>query len=244
LLATFGLALAACSVLGTNEQAFTPALVRQVGTGSVAEARLVPTIKLLKTTGGFGPSSQRTMLYLINGQLDKLSGDDLAKLAAENRAAATHTGLVLPKFDRLATSLVGATVDPKSFQDLPSGSRTFIADWDQFLTSSAVALRKVRQALGGITPLYGDVQSLLRAAYKTAQPHSTTQFDRLRRAVLKDLVPRYQRLLSATHYIGAQKSVEDRLVNLVNGNQDAQELVTKVNQDYPNGFLAQEFKRS
>ena len=75
------LALAACGVT-TTKQAFTPELIRQVGAGSVAEARLVPTLNSLKVSGGLNdPATAQTLVYLLEGRLGKLTPADLARLA-------------------------------------------------------------------------------------------------------------------------------------------------------------------
>jgi len=91
-----------------------------------------------------------------------------------------------------------------------------------------------------MSPMYDELPGLLRAARDTARLRSTVQFDKVRKGVLNDLRPRLEQVQNAANW-GA---VERRLVSFVNGSQQAQAVVTKVNHDYPNGWLAQEFKGS
>jgi hypothetical protein len=240
-----GLGLAGCGVT-TSEQAYTAPLIAQVGAGSVALASLVPTLRAEAKAAGVlsDPATQQATAYLAEGQLNKLSQSDLVRMATANRNAAAHVGGVLAKLDQLTASLRGATVNTGSYPTLPSGSKTFIADWNQYLTTSASDLRNVRQGLAGMSPVYNEFQSLLRAAYNTAKLRSTVQFDNVRRSVFKDIGPRFTRMQNAMQAgVRAGTAVEKTLVSLVNNNQEAQAIVTRVNQEYPSGFLAQEFKK-
>jgi hypothetical protein len=233
------------SAVSSLDQAYTPELVRQVGAGSVAMAQLLPTFESLKAVGGFSdPSTQQAMLYLFQGQLGKLSANDLAALSQENSTAATDIGPVLMKLNALTASISGAVVDTNAFPGLPSDSKTFIAKWNGYLTSTATVLRNIGQALTGMKPFYNEFHQLIQAAYQTAQLHSTVQFDKVRSAVLNDMGPRYRRMQAAQQSLAGQKPIEQKFVSFVNGNQEAQVIVTRVNHDYPNGFLGAEFKRS
>jgi hypothetical protein len=181
---------------------------------------------------------------LFAGRLDQLTPGDLADLAQQNEAAAAHLGTVLPKLDRAAGSLSTATVPARYSQNLPSGSKTFIADWNRYLSSSSAAVLDVRRALTGLGPMYPELRRLVGAAYSTGRLRSNAAFDRLRAAALKDIGPRYQRLRSAVRSVAAVQAVESSLVKFVDGDQQAQAIVAKVNHDYPNGFLASEFRRT
>jgi hypothetical protein len=233
------------SPVSTADHAYNAQLIQRVGAGSIAEAQLIPALESLKAVGGFSDAStQQALVYLFQGQLDKLGEPDLVKLAQENRTAATHIGPVLTKLNHLAASISGSTVNASVLTGLPDDSRTFSAHWNRYLTYTAGALRAVKQALTGMNPVYGEIQRLLHAAYDTAQLHSTAQFDKVRSAVFKDIGPRYAAMQTAQQTGNAARPVEQTLVKFVNGNQDAQVIVTRVNHDYPNGFLAQEFKGS
>lgn len=244
-LAVCGLSLAGCGVT-TSERAYTGPLIKRVGAGSVTLASLVPTLQEeAKAAGVFSdPTTQQATTYLAEGQLNKLSQSDLVRMATANRNAATHVGGVLAKLHQLTALLTGATVNTSSYQNLPSGSKTFIADWNQYLNAAASDLRNARQALAAMSPVYNEFQSLLRAAYNTARLQSTVQFDKVRRSVLKDIGPRFTRMQNAMQAGGrGGTAVEKKLVSLVDNNQQAQSIVRKVNLEYPNGFLAQEFKK-
>jgi hypothetical protein len=245
-LSVCGLSLAACGVT-SSEQAYTQPLIKQVGAGSVALGSLVTTLEAdvkAEASGMFSdPATQQATTHLVEGQLDKLSQSDLVRMASANHAAATQVGGVLAKLAQQAASLSGAAVNAGSHPNLPGGSTAFIADWDQYLMTTANYLRNIRKALAGVSPVYNEFQSLLRAAYDTAKLHSTVQFDKVRRAVFTDIGPRYAPMKNALQ-TGARAgtAVEHRLISFVNSNQEAEAIVTKVNQEYPSGFLAQEFK--
>ena len=165
-------------------------LVRQVGGGSVAMAQLVPTLEALKTVGGFSdPNSQQAMLDLFQGQLSKLSASALQTISKENQMAAAHIGPVLTKLNALATSISGSVVDASSFPGSSADSKTFLEDWNAYLTWTASALRQVSGALSGMHPFYAEFQQLIEAAYQTARLHSTVQFDKRRASVIKDMGP-------------------------------------------------------
>lgn len=234
--------MSAASTLG---QAYTPEFVRKVDAGSTAMAQLIPTLASLKTVGGFShPRTQQAMLDLFQGQLNTLSANDLTTLSQENATAATHIRPVLTRLNALAASISAAVVNPSAFPGLPVDSKTFLADWNAYLRSTADALRNVSQALAGMHPFYNEFQQLIQAAYQTAQLRSTVQFDKLRAAVFKDLAPRYQRMQAAQQSLTGEKPIEQKLLSFVNASPDAQAIVTRVNHDDPSGFLASEFKRS
>jgi len=238
-----GFVVAGC---GGTQQAYNEALIKQVGGGSTAVESLVPTIQAAaKVSGAFSdPTTQQATTYLAEGQLDKLTAADLVRMASANRTAATNIGGVLATFDRLATSISAASVDASSVPNLADGSKTFVTDWNQYLTTTADELRTVRRALTGMTPVYDEFQSLLRAAYNTSKLKSTVQFDKVRHAVLQDIAQRVTQMQNAAQGLRGGSAVEQRLVKFVDGNQEAQAIVTKVNQEYPNGFLAQEFTKN
>jgi hypothetical protein len=239
------MSVAACGV-STTEQAYTAPLIQQVGTGSSAMARLVPTLQAeAKTAGVFSdPTLQQPEAYLVQGQLNKLSAHDLFRMASANHNAATHVGAVITKFDQLAASMTAAAINASSYQSLPDGSKAFITHWNEYLRTVASALHGVRTALASADPVYGEFQGLLRAAYYTASLHSTVLFDKVRQRVLNDIRPLYARMQQARQPFQTGMTSERSLVSFVNRNQQAQAIVTKVNQEYPHGFLAQEFKNN
>jgi hypothetical protein len=236
------LALSGCGVT-TYEQAYSPKLIRQVGAGSVAEAKLLPTVQTLKTSPLFSdPGVSQAMQYLFDGRLNKLSEDDLNRMASVNRAAANATGPVVAQFNSLERAMRTSAVDTGSFGNLASGSKAFIERWNQYLRTNANALHGYGAAIRNFAPFYKEFPGLLRAARDTANLHSTVQFDKVRQAVLTDLKPRFQQMQSAMQSGKAAASSERQFFDFVNHNKQAQAIVTKVNHDYPGGWLAQDFK--
>jgi hypothetical protein len=153
-----------------------------------------------------------------------------------------HVRPVLAKLNQLAAACRAATVHAAAFRGLPADSRAFVADWNGYLTYTAAAMRTMSRALSAMRPLYNEFQRLLRAAYETGLLHSTIQFEKVRQRVLKDMNSRYAGLLPAERHISAERGVERKLVSFVNANQDAQAIIARVNHDYPDGFLAREFR--
>lgn len=239
------LGVAGCGVT-TTEQAYNAALIRQVGAGSVAAGRVLPTLQALaKTSGLFNdPGTSQAMVYLFKGRLDKLTEADLNRIGVANQEAAGASGGVVRKLDGLESALRASAVNANSFSSLPEGSKTFITRWNQYLATTASTLTADGAALMNLAPVYKEFPGLLQAARDTAELHSTVQFDKVRRAVLNDLRPRYQQMQNAMQGNTSALGTERQLVDFVNHNQQAQAIVTKVNHDDPSGWLAQEFKPS
>lgn len=245
-----GIGVAGCGVttsgVTSSEPVYTPAVIKQVGVGSVALANVVPSVRArVKATGASfeDPADQQAETNLIEGKLDKLSLADLERMASLNHNAAAHLGDNLKALDRLGGSLSGAIVNASAYQSLPDGSKTFLADWNQQLRTTAAAITNIRKALAGSRPLFNDFQSLLRAAYNTAQLRSTVQFDKVRRRFIADVKTSPLDNVAAAG-TRAGNAAERRLDSFVNNNREAQAIVDKVNHEYPHGWLAQEFHRS
>ena len=244
-----GIGVAGCGVttsgVTSSEPVYTPALIKQVGVGSVALANSAPAIRAqAKATGVLQDRSlQQAETYLFEGRLDKLRLADLSRMASSNHNAAAHFDDNLRKVDRVAASLSGAVVNASAYQRLPDGSKTFLADWNQELRTEAAGLTHGRNALVGARPFFGEMQSLLRAAYNTAQLRSTVQFDKVRRRFIADVRSRFpdvDGVVAADHR--RADAAERTLISLVNNNREAQAIFEKVNQEYPHGWLAQEFR--
>ena len=142
---------------------------------------------------------------------------------------------------KATASISSASIDASAHSDLSSGAKRFIAVWDAYLAANAVQLRAARQALSGAEPVFNEFQALLRAAYDTARLRSTVQFDKARRKFFNDARPLFTRIQNTLKEVTAQPT-DRKLRDLVNHNQEAQAIVKKVNQSYPSGSLAQEFK--
>lgn len=245
ILSACGLLCAACGVTTVQPAAFTQTLIGQVGAGSVVLANSAVKLKADENTAGAltSPATEQATAYLTQGRLDKLSVGDLTRIASANRAAATYFPHILATIAGFAASIRRAMVSGSSYRHLSDGSRTFIADWDEYLTTSANSFDAVRRAFIGTGPVFNDLQSMLRAAYDTSALHSAVQFDKVRRSALGDVSRRFTRMQSETASAArSDAAAERKLVSFVNRNQEAQAIVTKVNQRYRNGILAGEFK--
>jgi hypothetical protein len=198
-----------------------------------------------KTPGLFSdPQVAQATAYLLEGQLNKLSASDLQSVQRASQNAAAATGGVSVSLDQLDRQLTAATVEGTVTSGLPDGSKTFVAKWSRYVATTAHALQATRAALTNMGPVYQQLPALIRAAYATARLRSTVQFDKVRRQVINTIRPRFQQLQSAMQGNRDAGGVQRDFVSFVNSNQEAQSIVNKVNHDYPNGWLAQEFKGS
>jgi hypothetical protein len=119
-----------------------------------------------------------------------------------------------------------------------------VEKWNRYVATTAHALQATGAALSHMGPVYQQFPALIQAAYATARLRSTVQFDKVRRRVINTLRPRFQKLQSVMQSNRDAGGVQRDFASFVNGNQEAQSIVNKVNHDYPNGWLAQEFKGS
>ena len=243
--------LAACVLLAgcglTNVgQTYDASLIRQVGAGSDAVASILPSLQArAKVPGSFSnPQISQAATLLAEGQLAKLTVNDLLRLANANRQSAARFPQALGKLDALASSITSAKIDPSAHRNLSSGAKQFIAAWDRYLAATAGQVRMVRQAFGSVEPVFNEFQALLRAGYETTKLGSVSQFDKVRVGFLKDVGVRYARFQGTAKSVEAQTPADRSLRALVASNQEAQAIVRKVNADYPNGSLAQEFRTS
>ena len=186
---------------------------------------------------------QDTVL-LFQGRLDKLNSQDLVRLANANQASAGHFKDALGKLDSLAASIAADRVDPGAYQNLSAGAQKFIAAWNAYLTGSANQVRSMRQLLTGFGPVYGQFQTVLRDAYQSTNTGAAAQFDKARHAFVANMLPLYTRLQNSMKALVAPTPAAQTLGKVVSNSQEARAIVLKVDQQYPNGALATEFKRS
>ncbi len=93
-------------------------------------------------------------------------------------------------------------------------------------------------------PVYAEFEELIRAAYDKTHLHQAVGFAKVRRRVLNEMLPPFNRFHDALQSdVRAGDAAWAKLVSLVHGNQAARALVAKVNQQYPDGFLARGFKK-
>jgi hypothetical protein len=244
--ALVGLVLAACGVT-TTTQAYDASLIRQVGTGSDAVASVFPTLQAeaKQSTSNFSnPQTSQDTVLLFQGRLDKLSPQDLIHLGRANQASAHDLQDALRKLDGLATTINADRVDPSAHRELSAGAKKFIAAWNAYLASSAARVRSMRQLFVSLSPVYCQFQTILRDAYQSTSTATATHFDRARRAFISDMLPMYTRLESSLKSIIAPTPAAQALGNVVSNTIDARAIVAKVNQTYPSGALATQFRSS
>lgn len=244
--AVVGLVLAACGV-STTTQAYDPSLIRQVGEGSNAVASVFPMLQAetRQSTNDFSdPQTSQDTVLLFQGRLDKLNPHDLIRLANANNASAKHLQDALTKLHGLAASVAADRVDPSTHQKLSAGAKKFITAWNGYLASSAAQVHSMRQLFQSFSPVYGQFQSVLQAAYQSTNRAAAAKFDKARRAFVSNMLPLYTRLQSSLKSVVAPTPAAQALGNVVTNTIDAKAIVAKVNQEYPSGALATQFRSS
>jgi hypothetical protein len=240
------LLLAGCGVTTMTDQAYDASLIRQVGTGSDAVANIFPTLQAeAKRANSFSnPKTSEDTVLLFQGRLNKLTTQDLVRLANANHAGAGHLRDALAKMDDLAASIAGDRVDPNTHQKLSAGAKKFIAAWNGYLTGSATQVRSMRRLFASVIPVYSRFQTVLGDAYQSTNATGYAKFDKARRAFLATMLPLYTRVQNSLKSFAGPTSAALALGNVVTNTVDAKAIVGKVNQEYPNGALATEFKRN
>jgi hypothetical protein len=239
------LLLTGCGVTTTTDQAYDALLIRQVGTGSNAVASVFPTLQAeAKRANSFSnPKTSQDTVLLFQGRLNNLDTQDMIRLGNANQAGAGHLKDALAKMDGLAASISGDRVDPSAHQKLSSGAKKFIAAWNGYLASSAAQVISIRRLFASVSPVYGQFQTLLRDAYQSTNATANARFDKARRAFLASMLPLYTRVQNSLKAAAAATPAAYALGKVVTSTVDAKAIVAKVNQEYPNGALATEFKR-
>jgi len=238
------LALSGCSVTAEETTTYDAALIQNVGKGATAIASIEPAFTAgVDASQGFNNAdNERATTKLLRGELSKLSDADLRRLRRTNRTGRRSLKVVLENLDGIADDLRTAQMNTSARSDLSDGSRRFIDAWNAYLQSNADKLQSVRDAFTAMQPTFGEFDKLLDAAYDTARLRSTAQFDKLNERFRGDLTRRVEGFDSVKPSSDGG-SAERELVELVEGDQDAQAIVTEVNDRYPNGSLAQMFTR-
>jgi TolA-binding protein len=239
------LLLCACG-LTTTDQAFDASLIREVGVGSTAVASVLPTLEAeAKQSNSFSnPQTSQDTILLFQGRLDKLTIKDIIRMANANRASYEHLGSALTKLDALASTIAADRVDPRSHQNLSAEAKKFITAWNTYLASEAGQVRSMRQLFATLTPIYNGFQAMLRTAYETTTSHSTDQFAQARTTFLTNDLPIYTRLRNSLKIFAAMSPAAEHLSQVVDNSEEARAIVAKVDENYPDGALATEFKRS
>lgn len=237
--------MSACGVT-TVSQTYDAALIRQVGAGSNAVASVLPTLEAeAKQSNSFSnPQTSEDTVLLFQGRLDKLNAQDLIRLANANQSSASHLRDALAKLDALAASIRADRVDTSTHQKLSAGARNFIAAWNAYLVSSAAEVRSMRQLFASFSPVYPQFQTVLQDAYQSTNTAGAAKFDKARHAFVSNMLPLYTRLQNSLKAVVATTPAAQALGKDVSNSMEARAIVLKVDQQYPNGALATQFKRS
>lgn len=231
--------IAGCGV-GAADRPYDEALIREVGDGSDAANRLLPTLEgKVKVGPDFkDPENDRVFTALLQGQLSKLTQDDLDRAAEAVREGERRFDDVLPEFDRIASEISAARVDVGAHPRLSSNAKRFVDAWNGYLIVNAEGARSLGDAFTNMRPFFSGSRTLLRAADDAARLRSTAEFDKVRLRVRSDLLRRAARLRAAVRHF-ADGLADGGFVELVNGDPNAHAIVEKVNQRYPHGVLAE-----
>ena len=246
--AVVGLVLAACGV-STTTQAYDPSLIRQVGEGSNAVASVFPMLQAetRQSTNDFSdPQTSQDTVLLFQGRLDKLNPHDLIRLANANNASAKHLQDALTKLHGLAASVAADRVDPSTHQKLSAGAGKFITAWNGIARQlSAAQVHSMRQLFQSFSPVYGQFQSVLQAAYQsTNRGAAAAKFDKARRAFVFEHAAALARLQSSFKLWSRPRQRPKPSGTLSANTIDAKAIVAKVNQEYPSGALATQYGSS
>jgi hypothetical protein len=235
------LSLTACGI-ETTDRTYNDSLIRQVGAGSVTEASMLSTLQSQAALpGNFNdPKLDPAMTALLKGELNKLSEHDYILIAGSLKRSYTRYPQYLALVHKLAKELREARLDSTAYRELSSGAKRFIADWNESLTGLASAFDAMRKSLVTVLPkLDNDFRTLLLVAAETTSQKAVPRFAQIRRRVLGEVFPLVEQLDALKQrYSSAGKALTD----LIHKNGEAQVIVRKVNEQYPRGLLAQEYK--
>jgi hypothetical protein len=234
-----GLVVGGCGV-ATVETTFDDALIRDVGSGSVAVKSIETTLTdALKANTTFNePSTEKVMERLLRGQLNQLTVEDMTLMARTNRLSRRRFQRILRKLNAVKADVTAAKVDVSAHRDLTEGAQEFLRAWDDYLSVNADRVAKMRQGLADLRPMFTSFDELLVAAIDTARLGHTRNFDRLRDQMLDTLQTDVAAFQSTIEAVTKPGDADKRLLDLINEDQEAQAIVTTVNKRYPNGYLA------
>ena len=246
LLAAASLALAGCGET-TVSRSFDPSLIRQLGAGSDTLAGVVPTLQSLSKANSLGsysdPRTSNDWLLLAEGKLQKLGPGDLERVANANRASVARLPGALHKLDALSATVVAATVP--AHHELTGDANRFIARWNAVLAATAAQVKDARAVLGSLRPAFNQLNAVIAAAAASAASHSTGNFNHVRLRFVNAVVSINDSLQGKLKADQATlTSANQKLGQLVASSQQAQAIVQTIDQAYPRGDLAQEYRRS
>ena len=236
--------LTACGVQ-TIDQTYNDRLVQEIGVGSEAIGKVVPTLEaqVANSPVSFAdPRNDRTMMLIFEGRLNKLKERDLLRLERTNDGAEKRFERVVRKLDDLALNVQAASVDISAHDDLSDGGHRFLRAWNAYLAANADRIRDMRRMFTSMRPLFGDFKELVRAVYRTAELQSLDEYDRVRRRVFGRAMRMATRSQADLESLGVEGPADRRLAALIDDSQEAQAIVVEVNERHPSGYLAEAYE--
>lgn len=235
--------IAGCGA-GAADRPFDDALIREVGAGSEAANRLLPTLEAQAKLppGDFrdDPRTDRVITLLLEGKVSSLTQADLDRTAKTIREGERRFDNILPEFERIAGEISAARVNVEAHRRLSANEKRFVDAWNGYLIVNAEEARSLGDTFGEMRPFFSGFQTLVGAASNTARPRSSAELENATTRLIPDLVARTTRHRAAVRRF-AERLADPGLVELVNGDPEARVFVERVNQRYPDGVLAELF---
>jgi hypothetical protein len=233
---------AGCGIDTASERTYDDAFIRQIGAGSTTLAKAILTLESARFPAGLHePKLQVPLMLLLEGRLAKLTQDDLVAIAEANLEIAHKYEGTVARLESTQSRLRAAKVKPGSYKNLSNGARHFVSVWDKYLAGLVTALGLDVYTLEKESPLVNELQTVLRDAYLSRDRPTASRFNTVRLHYLHALV-RAGHKLEAVKVVMAKEANAGPLSDLVKHNSEAESIVKKVNELYPDGALAQQFK--
>jgi len=233
-------------VMSDVEPTYSASLIRKIGAGSTDLASFAPTLQSASHFPGSlnEPKLEALLLLLLKGQLNKLSAHDIVLLGEANQKTAQHLlGAVKTVETTFSSRLDSDHLDPKVYGVLSDGARHFVASWNLLLRSSAIALDREGLALESSYPTLEEFRTLLLAALRTRHSQSNNEFHKLKVRYFAAAARVGRKFRNTKNEVAAEiEKAFQKLDRLVRHSQEARAIVEEVNERYPHGELAQEFK--
>jgi hypothetical protein len=226
---------------GGGEPAFDDAMVRDIGTGSVAIKGLQSTVRSsLKFNESFNNDErlQKSAALLFNGQLDQMSAADRARLTRVSKLSRAREATLLRQWGDVERRIGAARVNADAHGDVSAGARKFVVAWNAYLQGNAERAADMRAFVRKGAASTAGFDALLAAAATAVRTRDTRRFVMLRDRMLDDTRDVANDMDSDFQRFSAVSPADKTLVNTLNSNSEARAVATAVNDKYPNGYLA------
>ncbi len=223
----------------TVETSYDQALIDELGAGSEALQNIFDVMSPPNIQPDFNDAAAE---LIFRGELDKLTAEDLKATVAISRENERQFRRVLRRLKPVAGEVRRAQVEVAAHSDLSEGAQEFIRAWNDYLSVNADRTKRLRRSLGGMNVWFDRYEELVQAVRETARLGSTVEFARMRDDILEDVTADARGRKKLFERILAETPVEQRIRDLVNNDQEANAMVERVNDEYPDGFLADVMK--